>query len=67
MTDTTRYHWIITAAHQGRQASAEGILDLTPGSSRRDAYTMIYNHMAERFGADGVLVLFFDLQPEQLP
>ncbi|PBC71561.1 hypothetical protein BX265_6171 [Streptomyces sp. TLI_235] len=67
MTDTTRYQWIITGDHNGRQATAEGTIDLAPGSSRRDAYNTVRNYMAQRFGAPDVIVLFFDLQPETLP
>lgn len=63
-----KHHWIITTqTGQGHMNTRDGSINVTPGVTSRDSvYNQIREDVARKLGTGQFVVLFFDLQPDQL-
>lgn len=62
-----KHHWIITTQTGGQMDTRDGSINVTPGlASRASVYNQIREATAQKLGTDQFVVLFFDLQPDQL-
>lgn len=63
------YHWVMTVQFDnGRQvATYDGSINVASGQhTRSSTYTHLREHMQQTVGTDQMIVLFFDLAPDQL-
>jgi hypothetical protein len=64
-----KHHWIMTVQfdHGRRTATYDGSIGVVPGiHTRMSTYTHLREHMQQTVGVDQLVVLFFDLAPDQL-
>lgn len=63
-----KHHWIITTqTAQGNLSTNSGSIDVTPGlTSRASAYNELREAVGRKLRTDQFVVLFFDLQPDQI-
>ncbi|CAM5602736.1 hypothetical protein [Streptomyces coeruleorubidus] len=63
---TTAYHWVMSVqTPDGRFNTRSAIVDVPGGVTRQQVFEFVYKQFAEEYGAT-LVVLFFDLQPNQL-
>lgn len=63
--DTKSFHWVMTAqAEDGLMNTRSAVITVPAGFTRDEAYQYVVQQFREDYGP--VIVLFFDLQPNQL-
>jgi hypothetical protein len=66
--DRAEYFFILTAQlHGGSVATLSNTVMVAPGDSRANVYQVVREFVAREVGYSGFTVLFFLLEPNQLP
>jgi hypothetical protein len=65
-TQTTPYHWVMSVqTPEGLCNTRNAIVDVPPGTTRHQVFNFVYQQFTRDYGPQ-LVVLFFDLQPNQL-
>lgn len=63
---TSKWHWVMTVqTNTGDMNTREGVLTVPDGCSRGAIFEYLMKPLQEEYGSP-LVVLFFDLQPNQL-
>lgn len=63
---TTPYHWVMSVqTPDGRFNTRSAIVDVPTGTTRDRVFSFVFGQFTREYGTP-LVVLFFDLQPNQL-